>query len=67
MQSLQAKASEWSGVSTEDAFGIDETNLFQKLGLQPFINLSTHFYTRYPPLQTHLVYYNMIKHYEFDA
>lgn len=47
MQSLQQKASEWSGVATEDAFGIDETNLFQKLGLQPFINLSTHFYTRY--------------------
>ncbi|RZC71728.1 hypothetical protein C5167_034918 [Papaver somniferum] len=46
MQSLQEKASEWSGVKAEDAFSIDETNLFQKLGLQTFINLSTDFYTR---------------------
>ncbi|KAI3844705.1 hypothetical protein MKW92_035145 [Papaver armeniacum] len=46
MQSLQEKASEWSGVKAEDAFSIDETNLFQKLGLQAFINLSTDFYTR---------------------
>jgi hypothetical protein len=47
MQALQAKASEWSGVKQDDAFAIDETNLFQKLGLQTFINLSTNFYTRY--------------------
>lgn len=47
MQSLQEKASEWSGVSQEDAFEIDNTNLFQKLGLQTFINLSTNFYTRF--------------------
>ncbi|KAG4963111.1 hypothetical protein AAZX31_14G126700 [Glycine max] len=46
MQSLQQKASEWSGVSIDDAFGIDDTNLFQKLGLQTFINLSTNFYNR---------------------
>lgn len=46
MQSLQHKASEWSGVSTDEAFSIDETNLFQKLGLQTFINLSTNFYNR---------------------
>ncbi|WJZ85137.1 hypothetical protein VitviT2T_004690 [Vitis vinifera] len=46
MQSLQEKASEWSGVSQNDAFEIDNTNLFQKLGLQTFINLSTNFYTR---------------------
>ncbi|MCL7028705.1 hypothetical protein MKW94_020622 [Papaver nudicaule] len=46
MQSLQEKASQWSGVKAEDAFSIDETNLFQKLGLQTFINLSTDFYTR---------------------
>jgi hypothetical protein len=48
MQSLQEKASEWSGVETEDAFAIDDTNnLFQKLGgLQTFINLSTNFYNR---------------------
>ncbi|CAJ2643329.1 unnamed protein product [Trifolium pratense] len=48
MQSLQEKASEWSGVDTGDAFAIDDdTNLFQKLGgLQTFINLSTNFYNR---------------------
>ncbi|KAM2869001.1 hypothetical protein FF1_016989 [Malus domestica] len=46
MHSLQAKAAEWSGVDSADAFAIDETNLFQKLGLQAFINLSTNFYTR---------------------
>ncbi|KAK8479534.1 hypothetical protein V6N13_144975 [Hibiscus sabdariffa] len=46
MQSLQQKASEWSGVDTAHAFSIDQTNLFQKLGLQTFINLSTNFYTR---------------------
>ncbi|KAK2392312.1 Two-on-two hemoglobin-3 [Trifolium repens] len=47
MQSLQEKASEWSGVKTEDAFAIDDNNLFQKLGgLQTFINLSTNFYNR---------------------
>ncbi|KAK6912692.1 Truncated hemoglobin [Dillenia turbinata] len=46
MQSLQEKAWEWSGVSTDDAFAIDNTNLFQKLGLQTFINLSTNFYNR---------------------
>ncbi|KAI9106879.1 hypothetical protein K1719_022407 [Acacia pycnantha] len=46
MQTLQQKASEWSGVPTDDAFAIDETNLFQKLGLQTFINLSTNFYNR---------------------
>ncbi|XP_022754538.1 two-on-two hemoglobin-3-like [Durio zibethinus] len=46
MQSLQEKASEWSGVNTADAFAIDDSNLYQKLGLQTFINLSTNFYTR---------------------
>ncbi|GAB4837366.1 Two-on-two hemoglobin-3 [Ancistrocladus abbreviatus] len=46
MQSLQQKASEYSGVDTNDAFAIDETNLFEKLGLQTFINLSTNFYNR---------------------
>uniref|UniRef100_A0A251UEA3 Uncharacterized protein n=1 Tax=Helianthus annuus TaxID=4232 RepID=A0A251UEA3_HELAN len=45
MQTLQQKASEWSGVKQEDAFAIDQVNLFDKLGLQPFINLSTDFYT----------------------
>ncbi|XP_019181661.1 PREDICTED: two-on-two hemoglobin-3 [Ipomoea nil] len=46
MQTLQEKAAEWSGVDTSDAFAIDETNLYEKLGLQTFINLSTNFYTR---------------------
>ncbi|KAF5456543.1 hypothetical protein F2P56_026013 [Juglans regia] len=46
MQSLQAKASEWSGVNQDDAFAIDDANLFQKLGLRTFISLSTNFYTR---------------------
>ncbi|GJV18615.1 two-on-two hemoglobin-3 [Tanacetum coccineum] len=46
MQTLQEKAAEWSGVDHEDAFAIDQTNLYQKLGLQTFINLSTDFYTR---------------------
>ncbi|CAN6442223.1 unnamed protein product [Victoria cruziana] len=47
MQSLQQKASEWSGVHPSDAFAIDETNLFETLGgIQPFIDLSTNFYSR---------------------
>ncbi|MED6107446.1 Two-on-two hemoglobin-3 [Stylosanthes scabra] len=48
MQSLQDKAAEWSGVDTTLAFAVDEdgTNLFQKLGPQTFINLSTNFYNR---------------------
>ncbi|CAN0907055.1 Two-on-two hemoglobin-3 [Linum grandiflorum] len=46
MQTLQEKASEWSGVDPADAFAIDQTNLFQKLGLQTFIDLSTNFYNR---------------------
>ncbi|KAL2318232.1 hypothetical protein Fmac_032108 [Flemingia macrophylla] len=46
MQSLQQKASEWSGISVDEAFAIDDTNLFQKLGLQTFVNLSTNFYNR---------------------
>ncbi|XP_047968099.1 two-on-two hemoglobin-3 [Salvia hispanica] len=46
MQTLQEKASEWSGVSQNDAFAIDDTNLYEKLGLHTFINLSTNFYNR---------------------
>ncbi|KAH7840513.1 hypothetical protein Vadar_017931 [Vaccinium darrowii] len=47
MQSLQQKASEWSGVEQSDAFAIDTTNLYEKLGgLQTFVNLSTNFYNR---------------------
>lgn len=48
MQSLQQKASEWSGVAASDAFAIDDTNIFQALGgIQPFIDLSTNFYNRW--------------------
>ncbi|XP_020572509.1 two-on-two hemoglobin-3 [Phalaenopsis equestris] len=48
MQSLQEKASEWSGVLESDAFAIDETNLFNALGggIKPFVELSTNFYNR---------------------
>jgi hypothetical protein len=46
MQSLQEKAAEWSGVAQEDAFAIDETNLYLKLGHQTFVDLSTEFYNR---------------------
>ncbi|KAF3667863.1 Two-on-two hemoglobin-3, partial [Capsicum annuum] len=35
-----------SGVDPKDAVAIDDTNLFEKLGLQTFINLSTNFYNR---------------------
>ena len=47
MQSLQVQASEKSGVNQEDAFEIDKSNLYERLGHQCFINLSTNFYTRY--------------------
>jgi hypothetical protein len=48
MQSLQDKASEWSGVATADAFAIDDGNLFDELGgtTEPFVDLYTNFYTR---------------------
>ncbi|XP_035818176.1 two-on-two hemoglobin-3 isoform X1 [Zea mays] len=48
MQSLQDKASEWSGVAAADAFAIDDVNIFEYLGgtPQPFVDLSTNFYTR---------------------
>ena len=47
MESLQTKASLWSGVSQEDAFSIDEVNLYTKLGHETFVKLSTEFYNRY--------------------
>jgi len=48
MQSLQDKASEWSGVAAADAFAIDDGNIFEALGgtPQPFFDLSTNFYSR---------------------
>ncbi|XP_051136864.1 two-on-two hemoglobin-3 [Andrographis paniculata] len=45
-KSMQEKVLEWSGVHPDDAFAIDGTNLYEKLGLQTFINLSTNFYNR---------------------
>ena len=51
MQSLQDKASELSGVAAGDAFAIDDVNVFEALGgtPQPFVDLSTNFYTRSAP------------------
>lgn len=46
MQSLQQKASAWSGVAQEDAFAIDETDLYSMLGHETFVKLSTEFYNR---------------------
>lgn len=46
MESLQQKASAWSGVSHADAFAIDEVNLYSKLGHETFVKLSTEFYNR---------------------
>lgn len=45
--SLQEQATRRSGVKQDDAFKIDEVNLFQRLGLDTFIKLSTNFYARY--------------------
>jgi truncated hemoglobin YjbI len=44
--SLQDQATRRSGVKQEDAFALDEVNLFQRLGLDTFVKLSTKFYTR---------------------
>ncbi|XP_024393913.1 two-on-two hemoglobin-3 [Physcomitrium patens] len=44
--SLQEQATRRSGVKQDDAFKIDEVNLFQRLGLDTFIKLSTNFYAR---------------------
>jgi truncated hemoglobin YjbI len=46
MQSLQQQATTRSGVKQEDAFAIDEVNLYQRLGRDPFVKLSTNFYNR---------------------
>ncbi|KAH7663097.1 Truncated hemoglobin protein [Dioscorea alata] len=47
MQSVQENVSEWSGFAPNNAFTIDETNLFEILGgIQPFIDLFTNFYTQ---------------------
>ena len=48
MQSLQDKASEWSGVAAGDAFAIDDGNVFAALGgtTQPCVDLATYSFTR---------------------
>ncbi|EPS62012.1 hypothetical protein M569_12782, partial [Genlisea aurea] len=46
MNTLQQKATEYSGVKSEDSFAIDSVNLYEKLGHQTFVNLSTNFYNR---------------------
>ena len=35
-----------SGVPQADAMSIDEVNLYERLGKDPFVELSTAFYTR---------------------
>lgn len=46
MSKIQSEASEWSGIAQEDAFKLDEVNLFDRLGKPTFVALSTNFYTR---------------------
>jgi truncated hemoglobin YjbI len=46
MQSLQGRAGDLSGLSQDDAFMIDQVNLFERLGKDVFVKLSTEFYTR---------------------
>ncbi|GAQ77952.1 hemoglobin-like protein [Klebsormidium nitens] len=46
MQSLQEQASQKSGVPLDEAFQVDAVNLYERLGHQVFIDLSTNFYTR---------------------
>lgn len=46
MNSLQAQASERSGVTLEEAFSIDAVNLYERLGHETFVELSTNFYDR---------------------
>ncbi|CAK9208240.1 unnamed protein product [Sphagnum jensenii] len=46
MQWLHAQASVNSGVKQEDAFSIDKVNLYERLGFDTFVKLSTNFYTR---------------------
>mmetsp|Transcript_22405 Transcript_22405/g.43953 ORF Transcript_22405/g.43953 Transcript_22405/m.43953 type:complete len:189 (-) Transcript_22405:239-805(-) len=44
MQQINAQACQFSGVAQQDAFIIDEVNLFERLGLNTFVALSTNFY-----------------------
>lgn len=44
MQALNRQASCMSGVAHEDATAIDNVNLYEKLGFDTFVKLSTNFY-----------------------
>lgn len=46
MQRLQEEAARDAGVSAEEAFSLDEVNLFDRLGKDTFVRLSTEFYNR---------------------
>lgn len=46
MQSLHRQASLWSGVKQEDASAIDDVNLYERLGFEAFVKLSTNFYNK---------------------
>jgi hypothetical protein len=46
MQALQRQASCMSGVSQEAALAIDGVNLYERLGFDAFVQLSTHFYNK---------------------
>ena len=47
MQSLQRQASCMSGVRQEDALAIDGVNLYERLGFDTFVQLSTNFYNKW--------------------
>jgi hypothetical protein len=46
MQSLQRQASLMSGVSQEDSTAVDDVNLYERLGYDTFVKLSTNFYNK---------------------
>lgn len=46
MQALQRQASCMSGVTQEGAVAIDDVNLYEKLGFDTFVQLSTNFYKK---------------------
>eukprot|EP01012_Entosiphon_sulcatum_P010965 TRINITY_DN16566_c0_g1_i1.p1 TRINITY_DN16566_c0_g1~~TRINITY_DN16566_c0_g1_i1.p1 ORF type:complete len:158 (+),score=32.66 TRINITY_DN16566_c0_g1_i1:70-543(+) len=46
MQDLQACASARSGIGIGEAFGLDKVNLYERLGHDAFVKLSTQFYNR---------------------
>jgi hypothetical protein len=46
MQSLQRQASLMSGVSQEDSTAVYDVNLYERLGYDTFVKLSTNFYNK---------------------